>query len=679
MTDGPSDSRELTPYGAWPSPIDAETVASDGIEFGHVSVDEETVYWREQRPQEDGRGAVVRYNGEDAVDVTPTDVNVRTLVHEYGGGDFTVSDGVVYFVNYDDQRVYRQAVDADDSGPEPITPEPETERGLRYADFAVAAGGEYLYCVREDHDAAAGEDGVDEPVTELVRLRTNGTEDPKVVADGHDFYASPTISPAGDRLAWLTWDHPRMPWDGTELHVAAVGTDGTVADDRVVMGGPTESVFQPEFAPDGTLHAVSDRTGWWNIYRREDGGGPDGAGNADGDAWTCVREEEAEYGSPQWTFGLATYAPLDDGDLIAVATRDGEQTIERIAPDGTATDVEVAAEGIGQRGHPMLRTDGTAVHFVASGPATPARLVRLSDNEEVAVLRKSSDTTVDPSYVSTPDHITVPTRDGAETHAFVYPPTNPDAQAPDSERPPLIVTAHGGPTSATAPTYDLTTQFFTSRGFAVADVNYRGSTGYGRAYRESLYGEWGVRDVEDCLDVARHLAESGRVDGDRIAVRGGSAGGFVVLSALAFHDEVAAGTSYFGVADLGRLAQLTHKFESRYLDQLVGPYEEARETYETRSPVNHADAIESPVLLLQGAEDPVVPLSQAEEMADALAATGVPHDLVVFEGEQHGFRRADTRRRAHESELAFYGSVFGFDPANDLTDADVDITVAGDD
>ncbi|WP_435063703.1 S9 family peptidase [Halobaculum sp. EA56] len=661
----PNDPPEgTTAYGTWPSPIDAETVASAGRQFGHVAVDGETVYWREQRPDEDGRGVVVRDDGDGAVDVTPGDLNVRTLVHEYGGGDFAVHDGTVYVARYGDQRVYRLAPGGD---PEPITPEPETERGLRYADFAVGADGESLYCVRENHDAAAAEDGPEEPVNELVRVPADGDGDPAVVATGHDFYAAPTLSPGGDRLAWLAWDHPRMPWDGTELHVADVTADGDLVDDRVVMGGPEESVFQPAWGPDGDLFAVSDRTGWWNLYRRDD------AREGEED-WTCLREEDAEYGVPQWVFGLATYVPLDDGSVVAVATRDGEQTLERIAPDGTRTRPDVSVAVFGERGAPRLRTDGTSVVFVAGGPATPARLARWTPGEGLTVLRESSETEIDPAYVSEPEHVTVPTRDGAETHAFVYPPTNPDVAEPDDERPPLLVVAHGGPTSATSPTFDLATQFFTSRGFAVADVNYRGSTGYGRAYREALAGEWGVRDVEDCLDVARHLAETGRVDGDRVAVRGGSAGGFVVLAALAFHDEVDAGTSYYGVADLGRLAEFTHKFESRYLDGLVGPYEETAETYEARSPVAHAESIDAPVLLLQGEDDPVVPLSQAEEMASALAAGDVPHDLVVFEGERHGFRRAESRRRAHELELAFYGSVFGFDPADDLEEPEFDGT-----
>jgi len=647
-----SDTHEqAAPYGTWPSPISAEMVASTGIDFGHRALDGRTVYWREQRPAEDGRGVIVRRDGETSKDVTPADVDVRTLVHEYGGGDFAVHDGVVFFVRLDDQRVYRQSPDGD---PTAITPKPETERGLRYADFAIADGGRDLYCVRENHDAATGEGGADEPVTSLVRIAADGDEEPEVVASGHDFYAAPTLSPEGDRLAWLTWDHPRMPWDGTELHVAEVNDDGTLSAERVVMGGFDESVFQPAWRPDGTLHAVSDRTGWWNLYRR------------DGDEWVPYREERAEYGVPQWTFGLATYAFLDDGRVAAVVTREGEQALELIAPDGSRDVPDLPFATFGERGAPRLRSDGESLSFVASDPATPPRLVRWTPGEDPEVLQYGSDVELDAAYISTPEHVTVPTRDGAEAHALVYPPTNPDVEPPDDERPPVVVFAHGGPTAATHPAFDLDAQYFTSRGFAVADVNYRGSTGYGRAYREALYGEWGVLDVRDCIDTANHLADSGRVDSDRVAVKGGSAGGFVVLSALAFHDDVAAGVSYYGVADLARLAELTHKFESRYLDQLVGPYPDAADTYEARSPVHHADDITAPVLLLQGGDDQVVPLSQAEEMVEALTASDVPHELLVFEDEQHGFRRAESRQRAHEAELAFYGEVFGFESDDDL-------------
>ncbi|ELY70804.1 alpha/beta hydrolase family protein [Natronobacterium gregoryi] len=622
-------------------------VAEGSIDFGHLTVDDGTVYWREQRPDEDSRGIVVRHDGDEREDVTPDDANVRTLVHEYGGGDFTVQDGVVFFAGDDDQRVYRQPIDDE---PEPITPEPETERGLRYADFE--GSDRYLYCVRENHDAASETGDDDEPVTTLVRLLADGSEKPQVVASSHDFYAAPRRSPDGDRLAWLTWDHPGLPWDGTELHVADIVADGKLENERVVMGSPDESVFQPEWRADGTLHAVSGRTGWWNLYRREDG------------EWLPYREETAEYGVPQWLLGLSTYGFLTDGRVAAIVTREGERSLELVDEDGGREAVAFPYA----TSAPRLETDGESIVVPASGPTTPTSIVRWSPGDGTGheVLRQGPEADVDDAYLSRPEHVTYETRDGAESHAFVYPPTNPDAEPPADEAPPLLVTVHGGPTSSTQPAFDLGIQYVTSRGFAVADVNYRGSTGYGRAYRQELYGNWGHVDVTDCIDAADHLADEQRVDPDRLAVSGGSAGGFVVLSALAFHDAFTAGTSYYGVADLERLAELTHKFESQYLDQLVGPYPELEETYRERSTRHHADEVDAPVLLLQGEDDPVVPLSQAESMADALEENDVPHDLVVFEDEQHGFRNAGSRKRASELELAFYGEVFGFEPADEL-------------
>lgn len=640
------------PYGTWPSPISAEMVASADIEFGHLALDGDTVYWREQRPDEGGRGVIVRDDGTSTDDITPAEFDVRTLVHEYGGGDFAVHDGDVFFARYDDQRLYRQPVGGD---PVPITPEPTSERGLRYAAFEVTADGQSLYCVREDHDIATGDGGPDEPETTLVRLATDGDEVPHVVASGHDFYATPRLSPGGDRLAWLTWDHPRMPWDGTELHVADITPDWTLDNERVVMGGPAESVFQPEWRPDGTLHAVSDRTGWWNLYRRTD------------DEWVVYREEAAEYGVPQWVFGLATYAFLDDGRVAVLVTRNGQQTLEFVDPDGTTDTADLPFETYSAR----LRSDDQSLYLLAAGPRMPWRLVRWRPGADPVVVRRAGTIEFDEAYISQPESVTFPTRDRATAHAFVYPPTNPDVDSPPDELPPLVVFAHGGPTSATRPTYEQRIQFFTSRGIAVADVNYRGSTGYGRAYREALYGTWGVMDVEDCIDAARYVADVGQVDGERMAIRGGSAGGFIVLAALAFHDDFAGGASYFGVADLERLADLTHKFESHYLDQLIGPYPDDADTYEARSPVHHASGIDVPVLLLQGEDDPVVPLAQAQDMVEALNASGVPHELIVFADEQHGFRKADSRKRAHEAELAFYGEIFDFEPADDLVPVDL--------
>ncbi len=672
-----------TPYGAWPSPLSAADVAAGGIDLGHLALDGSTAYWLERRPSEDGRGVVLADSGDptgetDRADdasapgtpVTPGDHDVRTLVHEYGGGDFAVDGADLYYARFEDQRLYHVDLAAEDppATAEPVTPAPETGRGLRYADLEPRDG--RVYAVRERHE---GPGTADEPANELVVVRTDGGDDHgpvTVVAEGHDFYSFPRLSPDGDRLAWTTWDHPRMPWDGTELHVADVRPDGTLADARTVMGGPEESVFQPSWGPDGDLYAVSDRTGWWNLYRvpDRDAGATDDDPRPDPDP---LHPAEAEFGTPQWVFGLSTYAHLDDGRIAAVHGRGEDWALGVLDPEtGALSDV---ATGYGAYPHTRLRADGDDLLTVAAGPADPESVVRMrvEDAEGDApavrkrVLRRSVEVDLPERYVSQPESVTVETPDGEQTHATYYPPHNPDVAAPEGA-PPLLTTVHGGPTSQSLPTLDLEVQFFTTRGVGVVDVNYRGSTGYGRAYRDRLRGEWGVVDTADCVAAAEHLAATGRADPDRLAIRGGSAGGYAVLSALARHDAFDAGVSYYGVADLRTLAAHTHKFESRYLDSLVGPLPEAGDRYEERSPVTHADGIAAPLLLLQGSEDSVVPPEQAEAMVDALAESGVPHAHVEFEGERHGFRREDSRRRALETEFGFLGDVFGFDPAEDL-------------
>lgn len=642
-----------TPYGEWESPVAAADVAADTLRFGPVSIDDGSVYWLERRPDEEGRGVIVRADAGDPAEpvaVTPTETDVRTLVHEYGGGDFAVQDGRVFYADFDDQRLYR--IDETGADPEPITPEPETEHGLRYADMEISPDGERLYAVRERHEGDAAAD----VINELVALPTDGGAPPEVVADGHDFYAFPRLSPDGDRLAWTTWDHPRMPWDGTELHVATVDDDGSLADERVVMGGPDESVFQPGWSPAGRLHAVSDRTGWWNLY----------ALDLDGDDEPTNRTPEAaEFGVPQWTFGLATYAFLDDGRVAVLRNADGEWSLCLLDEDNERTDA-----GLPYSAYPHARfaTDGETLAFVGGGPTTPETVARWTPDEgpEPTQLRQSFSLDLADGMVSEPEHVDVPTRDGETTHAFYYPPTNADERAPEDEDPPLVTMVHGGPTSQTLPVAKLGVQFFTTRGFAVADVNYRGSTGYGRDYRDALQDEWGVLDTADCVDTAEHLAETGRADPDRLAITGGSAGGYAVLCALAFHDTFDAGASHYGVADLEALATGTHKFESRYLDGLVGPLPEARDTYEERSPALHASEIDAPLLLLQGGEDRVVPQEQAEDMVDALVATETPYAYALFPAERHGFRAAEATRRALELELAFYGETFGFQPADEI-------------
>jgi len=524
-----------------------------------------------------------------------------------------------------------------------------TPRGERYADMEFTPDGTRLYAVRERHREPGAE-----AVNDLVVIPLDGSAAPVAVAGGHDFFASPRVSPDGTTLVWLAWDHPRMPWDGTELYSAPINPDGTLGQARLVAGGPEESVFQPAWSPEGVLYLVSDRSGWWNLYFEEDG------------KVHPLYPMEAEFGAPMWVFGMATYAFLDDGRTACIVSQDG---IDRLAVlDGgrlELLDLPYTAY-VG----PYLATDGRRVAVVASGPADPSAVLvidlGLPDGPQVEVVRRSLSIEVDPAYVPEPESIEFPTAGGLTAYALYYPPANPEAAGPDGERPPLLVNSHGGPTGQTPAMFSLATMFWTSRGFGVVYVNYGGSTGYGRAYRRRLDGNWGIVDTQDCIAAAAYLADRGSVDPDRLAIRGGSAGGYTTLCALTFHDHFAAGVSHFGVADPAALAAETHKFESRYLDGLIGPWPDAEQVYTERSPIHHTDGLSCPTLLLQGLEDKVVPPSQAEAMAEALRAKGVPYALLAFEGEQHGFRQVATIRRAYEAELAFYGQVFGFTPAGEL-------------
>jgi dipeptidyl aminopeptidase/acylaminoacyl peptidase len=477
-----------------------------------------------------------------------------------------------------------------------------------------------------------------------------------VLAGGRDFYAAPRISADGAWLAWICWDHPNMPWDGTELWVAPLEDPG---EERLIAGGPEESIFQPEWGPDGRLHFASDRDGWWNLYRAREPGtelsGEEGA-------LVQLTEEEADFAHPQWLFGGATYTFLDDGAIACVCCRRGEEKLFLLEPEAW----EPADLGLPftSFGYPALSARGRRVAFAAASPERETS-VMVYDVEcrETEVVRKSGDEPVDPAYISRPRSIEFPTGDGDVAYGFYYPPANPAFEAPKGELPPLIVESHGGPTSHATPALDLEFLYWTSRGIGVVDVNYRGSSGYGRAYRNKLRGTWGVVDTEDCVNAALHLAAEERADRNRLAIRGGSAGGYATLCALTFHDAFAAGASYYGVADAATLAEDTHKFESRYLDRLIGPYPEQADRYRERSPIHHIEQLQVPVILFQGLEDKIVPPNQAETMAAALARSGIPYAYLAFEGEQHGFRRSETNIRCFESELYFYGRIMGFEPA----------------
>jgi dipeptidyl aminopeptidase/acylaminoacyl peptidase len=627
----------VAPYGSWGSPISSDVIVRGVVGLSEVTIDNGDVYWMESRPGEGGRNVVVlRTPDGSTVEVTPQPFNARTRVHEYGGGDFAVHDRTVYFSNFADQRIYRRPPGG---GPQPLTP----ETGRRFADMVVDQARNRLIAVREDH---AGR----EPVNEIVAVNLDDGDE-TVLAAGNDFYSSPRLSPDGGRLAWLTWNHPNMPWDGTDLVVCHMNAEGLPENVERVAGGQGESIFQPEWSPDGTLHFVSDRTGWWNLYRRRTG------------RVEPLYEKEAEFGSPQWIFGMSTYAFLSPGRIVCSYTDRGASHLTLL--DTENRNLEPFETPYSSISYVRADTGVGAVVFRGSSPTEPACIVRLDPSTgDHEVLRRSGTLELDPGYLSVPEPVEFPTENGRTAYAFFYAPKNRDYAAPEDELPPLLVMSHGGPTSATSNSLDLEIQYWTSRGIAVLDVNYGGSTGYGREYRRRLDGAWGVVDVEDCANGAKYLAGRGLVDGGRLMITGGSAGGYTTLCALAFTDTFAAGASHFGVSDVEELAKETHKFESRYLDRLIGPYPERADLYRERSPIHSTEKLSCPVIFFQGLEDEVVPKEQAETMFDALREKSLPVAYVPFEGEQHGFRRAENIRRALDGELYFYSRIFGFELAD---------------
>ena len=637
-------------FGTWESPITARVVAAQGLRLGFVAVDGDDIYWLEGRPQEGGRNVLVRRTPDGQTrDVVPAPFNVRTRVHEYGGGAYIVAEGSAYFSNFSDQRVYRASPG---DTPDAITP----EGPWFYADFTFDRRRQRLICVREDHGVEGRE-----AVTTLVSIPAGGStrqaqpHHAVVLASGHDFYSTPRLNPDGSMLSWICWRHPNMPWDGTELWVADVGDTG-LSNARRVAGGPTESIYQPGWSPDGTLYYVSDRSGFWQIYRA--------SGSSDPLVSRDPAVAGAEFGRPQWLFGWASWACAGPSRMVVTYTRDGRWRLAELDLDtGTVRDLVPSFEPA-----EWLAATSDAALVIGGSPTMPQSVVRVDlASSSVEVLRSSSSMTFDVGYLSTAEAIECPTEGGLTSHAFFYAPRNKDFAPLEAEQPPLIVISHGGPTTATKATLDLQIQFWTSRGFAVVDVNYGGSSGYGRAYRQRLNGQWGIVDVADCVNAALYLARSGRVDRSRMAIRGGSAGGYTTLAALTFRPEVfEAGASYYGVSDIEGLARDTHKFESRYLDSLVGPYPERQDVYRARSPIHFIDRLACPLILLQGLEDKVVPPNQAQMMADAVRAKGLPVALLMFDGEQHGFRRAETMIRSLEAELYFYGVVFAFAPADPI-------------
>ena len=632
--------KTISPYGSWNSPITSEVIVSESIRLGQIRLDGEHLYWIESRPKEGGRSVIVRHNpNEMASNLVPDPlVNVRTRVHEYGGGAYLIDQGILYFSNFSDQRMYRQI---GEGPPQPIT----SSRPMFYADSVSDQRRHRLISVREDHTVSD-----QSPVNTIVSLSLEDethTQTGHVLVQGNDFYSSPRLSPNGEFLAWLTWNHPQMPWDGTELWMAPVLADGTLGPHSHIAGGPSESIFQPEWSPDGLLYFISDRTGWWNLYRLK------------GESVEALCPKEAEFGEPQWVFGLSTYAFHGSNKIVCTFTQQGRWYLGNL----DITSKELIPLELPFTEFDDIHVSDSVVICHASSPSIPSSIVQIHlDSHQVDILRQSINVSLDPKFLSLPEALAFPTQDGQTAHGLYYRPHNEHYHAPSHELPPLIVKSHGGPTGCTSMSLNLMIQYWTSRGFAVLDVNYGGSTGYGRAYRERLNGQWGVVDVNDCLAGVNYLIERGEVDPQRLAITGGSAGGYTTLSALTFRNLFTAGSSYYGVSDLEALVRDTHKFESRYLDRLIGPYPEHQALYRKRSPIHFTQRLSCPLILFQGIEDKVVPPEQAQIMFEAVKQKGLPVAYLAFEGEQHGFRKSETIQRVLEAELFFYSKIFRFQP-----------------
>ncbi|WP_343277559.1 S9 family peptidase [Kamptonema sp. UHCC 0994] len=649
---------QIANYGSWKSPITSDLIVSGTIGLGGISLDGDDIYWMEGRPSEGGRNVIVRRTSDGTIaDVTPPPFNVRTRVHEYGGGAFLVADRTVYFSNFTDQRLYCQTIDSE---PQPLTPAGD----WRYADGIIDRERNRLIYIREDHTTTS------EPVNTIVSINLDNSEDIQILAHGNDFYASPRLSPDNSQLCWLSWNHPNMPWDGTELWVAEIKADGSLGEKQLVAGGVSESIFQPEWSTDGVLYFVSDRSNWWNFYRwqlipltSEETPLKKWGGEIE-----TLCEMPAEFGLPQWVFGMLTYAFTSANSIICTYTQQGIWYLASLdIKTKQLTTIETPYTNISG-----IKAKDNKVVFLAASPTESTAIAQLDlATNQLQVLRRSSELTINSGYLSNPEPIEFPTENGQTAYAFFYPPKNRDYTAPAEEKPPLVVKSHGGPTAATSSSFNLKIQYWTSRGFAVLDVNYGGSTGYGREYRQRLKDRWGIVDVDDCTNGAKYLAERGLVDSQKMAIAGGSAGGYTTLCALTFRDVFKAGASYYGVSDLEALATDTHKFESRYLDGLVGPYPERQDLYKQRSPIHFTERLSCPVIFFQGLEDRVVPPNQAEMMVAAIKAKGLPVAYITFEGEQHGFRRAENIKKTLDGEFYFYSRVFGFELADAIEEVPI--------
>lgn len=620
---------EAKPHGSWESPITSSMIVESSIKFGDIILDETGLYWNEMRPEEQGRSVIVQWKNGKYQTVLKAPYNARSRVHEYGGASFTVHNGTIYFSNFSDQKLYRLDLQGN---VHPIT----TEKNKRYANPVYDPKRNVIYAIEEEHRSEH------DVINRLVKIGTKI----EVIAEGEDFYSMPVLHPNKTHLAFLSWNHPNMPWDGTNLCVGKLNEHGTLSEIKTIAGGKSESIFQPMWSKEGILYYVSDRSGWWNIYQ-EDG--------------ECLYLMEGEFGQPLWIFGMENYGFLEGGRIATIYTVKGTDFLGIIDPKTKSLETI----DLPFTSYNSFKIVGNLLYFTAASPNDLQILACYDiDHKKLQCIRKSKELTLDPNYISLPETIEFPTEKGKTAYGFFYPPKNKNYQGTDT--PPLIVKSHGGPSAKTNPVLNLEIQFWTSRGFAYFDVNYGGSTGYGRKYRERLKGNWGIVDVDDCVNGALYLVKEGKVDKNRMSIKGGSAGGYTVLAALTYRDVFKAGASYYGVSDLEALANDTHKFEARYLEGLIGPYPNEKKRYQDLSPIYHTEKLSSPIIFLQGGEDKVVPPSQSEMMFEALNKKQIPVAYVLFEKEQHGFRMAENIKKALDSELYFYGKIFGFTPSDDL-------------
>ncbi|WP_197648393.1 alpha/beta hydrolase family protein [Sulfobacillus thermosulfidooxidans] len=615
-------------YGSWSSPVSTDMLTQDTVSFDQLQWGGDMLYWIETRPQEEGRNVIVRFDPrtQEIQDMTPPGFNARTRAHEYGGRAYVVHNGDIFFCNFPDQRLYRQI---QGGKPEPIT----IDLPIRYADMIFDSVHHRIIAIREDHRLSDIQ-----AMTTIVSINPEGDDCGTVLVSGHDFYSDPRLSPDGRQLTWLAWNHPQMPWDGTELWLADLSPEGHIIQPRRLQGSPNESIVQPIFSPTGVLTFISDKSGWWNLYQWVN------------DTAQPLYPMAADFAIPSWVFGITTYGYLTPDQIIAVYTENGSKHFGLIdIQTHNLTEIKTSYTYFS-----LPVTHNQRVAMIAGSWQEPAALVLWDENHrEPEIIKHSQNMNMNSEDISVPSFLTFPTSHNQEAYMQFYLPKNHAFEGPSDEKPPLIVVCHGGPTSSGTPLFQLAMQYWTTRGFAVADIDYGGSSGYGRAYRQRLAGQWGVVDVEDCTQAALYLAEQGLVDGKRMVIRGGSAGGFTTLACLAFRDVFRAGASYYGVSDLGALARETHKFESRYMDSMVGPWPEAEAIYRARSPLFHAGQIHTPVIFFQGLDDKIVLPNQAEIMVEKLRKNHVPVAYIAFPEEGHGFSTGPQYQTCYRGRIIF--------------------------